>query len=173
MSHLSFEGQSKVSYCLECSEKHGQTAKVLLREALERAETNGVNTEGVMEKMRGVVAELTGMEDDTTLNRKPDNEAEEKVIELHIEARDIRKEIYASKCEIGGCEVEILREITQRLDDLVDEVYRARQTYECPNCTTRAREFSSALTHVDDNSEAPARRRKKFIEDVRRSVKKP
>ena len=32
--HLSYEGQSKVDYCLECCEKHGQTAKVLLREAI-------------------------------------------------------------------------------------------------------------------------------------------
>lgn len=163
MSHLSYGGQSKVSYCLECCEKHGQTAKVLLREALERAEANGANSEGVKEKMRGVVAELTGMEDDTNTTEN------EEVVDLHNEARDIRKDIYASRCEIGACDLGQLRDLSGRLDELVDSVYEARTTIECPDCAERARELGSALTRVEDiDTESASRRRAKFLAELRK-----
>lgn len=163
MSHYSYSGQDKVSYCLECCEKHGQTAKVLLREALERANVHGANSEGVMEKVRGVVAELTGMEDDTNTTEN------DEVVGLHDEARDIRKEIYASRCEIGACEINRLRDLSERLDSLVNSVYDARQRYECPNCSQKAAEFGSALTHVEDiDVDSPARRRAKLLAEIRR-----
>ncbi|GAJ07880.1 unnamed protein product, partial [marine sediment metagenome] len=74
MSHLSYEGQSEIDYCIECSVKHGQTAKVFAREALQRAEAEGnPSSEGVKEKIRGIVEELTGMEDDTNTTTGNEN----------------------------------------------------------------------------------------------------
>lgn len=133
MSHLSFEGQTKTSYCLECSEKHGSTAKVLMREAIQRAEVcTCTDSDGVLEKVRGVVEELSGMEDDTNTTEN------EKVIALNSLARDIRKEIFALKAEVGGATIEELREIKDKLDALVEQVYDTRKTEDCPSCKIKA-----------------------------------
>ena len=163
MSHLSFEGQSKVSYCLECSEKHGQTAKILLREALQRATADGPDSEGVVEKVRGVVEELSGFEDDTNTVENP------KVSVLNNMAREIRKTIYASQAEIGGATMDILEQVKKDLDHLVDETYNVRQTEECPTCkievkTEKAVEKAPSL---DEYGKSVSEKRRQFLEEIR------
>jgi len=129
--HLSYEGQSKVDYCLECCEKHGQTAKVLLREAIQRAEADSPSSPGVMEKVRGAVEELVGFEDDS------DTVKNERVATLNSLSRTLRKFIYAKKAEIGGANLKDLREIKDMTDKLVDAVYQVRVNLEAPciGCT--------------------------------------
>lgn len=163
MSHLSYEGQSTVSYCLECSEKHGQTAKVFMREALQRAEVDSPSSEGVLEKVRGIVEELTGFEADTETTQN------ESVTTLNQLARDIRKDIYASKCEIGGCSLEVLKQFKERIDGLVDLVYLTRQKEECPTCTVKAqKEPQPAQTEPSYNyGSKVAEERRKFIQQIR------
>ena len=168
MSHLSFEGQTKVSYCLECSEKHGQTARVLMREALQRAESDGINSEGVVEKVRGVVEELSGMEDDTETTEN------EEVTALNSRARGIRKEIYASQAEIGGADIDKLREIKDKIDELVDEVYRVRQKEECPTCRieTIKKKRAEEKPSLEQYGKEVAEARRRFIEEIRGQTEK-
>lgn len=124
----SFEGQSELDYCIECSVKHSQTAKVLMREALQRAEVGDPGLEGVKEKVRGVVEELCGLEDDTTTVKN------ESVTTLNTMARELRKFIYAKDAEMGKASLEDLREIKGMVDELVDASYTVRAAEECPAC---------------------------------------
>lgn len=128
----SFEGQSDVDYCIECSVKHSQTAKVLMREALQRAETGDPSMEGVQEKVRGVVEELCGLEDDTT------TVSNEMVTMLNTSARELRKFIYTTGAELGGASMEQLREIKGMVDDLVEASYTVRAAEECPGCNVES-----------------------------------
>ena len=167
MSHMSFEGQSKVSYCLECSEKHGQTAKVLLREALQRATADGPDSEGVVEKVRGVVEELSGFEDDTNTVENP------KVSVLNNMAREIRKSIYASQAELGGATIDTLQEIKTSIDQLVDETYIVRQTEECPTCKIKVKaeevveKAVEKAPSLDEYGKSVSEKRRQFLEEIR------
>lgn len=124
----SFKGQSDVSYCAECSVKHSQTAKVLMREGLQRAEAGKPGDLGVKEKVRGVVEELCGLEDDTT------TVSNEMVLALNTSARELRKFIYAKGAEMGKASLEDLREIKGMVDKLVEASYTVRAAEECPQC---------------------------------------
>lgn len=110
----------KLDYCLECSEKHGQGAKVFMREGLQRFERG--NREGAVEKIRGVVEELTGLEDDTDSSKDvPEVRA------INREARDIRREIWDKKLALGQGSIDDFRRIYGRLDSLVNKVYSATE----------------------------------------------
>lgn len=132
-----------------CAVKHSQTAKVLMREALQRAESNGVDTEGVKEKVRGVVEELSGLEDDTT------TVSSQQVIILNGASRDLRKFIYESRAEIGGAKISTLREIKTMIDQLVEATYKVRETEECIGCTTEqiCGGIAECVDFVDKNVE--------------------
>lgn len=129
MSHLSYPGQSQLDYCIECAVKHGQTSKVLMREALQRALSDGGSSEGVKEKIQGIVGELSGFEDDTNSIENAN------VKELNDMARDLRKHIYLTKAEIGGADLNVLEDIKKRIDDLVSRIYTIREEEEiCVSC---------------------------------------
>ena len=128
-SHLSYEGLPQLDYCIQCCVKHSQTAKVLAREALQRAEVSGPASVGVQEKMRGIVEELVGMEDDS------DTVKNETVSELNSSARLLRKIIYGKGAEVGRASLEDLREIKGFIDGLVDATYQVRASEECIGCT--------------------------------------
>ena len=124
----SFKGQTDLSYCLECCQKHSVTAKVLMREALQRAEAGKPGKAGVQEKVRGVVEELCGFEDDTM------TVSNEMVSALNTSARELRKFIYAKGAEMGKASLEDLREIKGMVDKLVEASYTVRAAEECPAC---------------------------------------
>lgn len=129
MSHLSYTGQSKLDYCIECAVKHGQTSKVLMREALQRAISDGASSEGVKEKIQGIVGELSGLEDDT------DSIENSNVKELNDITRELRKHIYSTKAEIGGADLSVLEDLKQKIDALVDQIYDVREQEEiCVSC---------------------------------------
>ena len=131
-SHLSYEGQSELDYCLECIvNKHGPTGKTLMTEALQRARAGSPSDPGGLEKVRGVVDELAGIEDDS------DTVKNEKVEALNDLARTLRKHIYATKADIGGASLDDLREIKGMMDKLVDAAYQVRVSEEgpCIGCT--------------------------------------
>ncbi len=124
----SFEGQSDVDYCIECAVKHSQTARMLMSEALQRAEAGNPSLLGVQEKVRAAISEITGFEDDTeTVNHST-------VMALNTMVWALRKHIYASKAEIGDASMEELRDIKGLTDKLVDASYMAREAEECPTC---------------------------------------
>lgn len=165
MSHLSFEGQSELDYCIECAVKHSQTAKVLMREALQRAEADTPRTEGVKEKVRGVVEELSGMEDDTKAEKN------EKVIQLNSAVRELRKHIFSTQAEIGGADLETLKEIKQKLDGLVDEIYKVREQEEpCPTCVIKSTREEEKKEEEQPIGSEVAEKRRKFIEMIRRET---
>jgi DNA-directed RNA polymerase subunit F len=124
----SFKGQSDIGYCIECSLKHSQTAKVLMREALQRAEAGKPRDPGVQEKVRGVVEELCGLEDDTM------TVSSEMVSALNTSARELRKFIYTKGAEMGKASLEDLKEIKGMVDQLVEASYTVRAAEECPQC---------------------------------------
>lgn len=168
MSHLSYEGQSGLDYCVECSLKHGQTAKVLMREAIQRAESDSPQAEGVKEKVRGVVEELSGMEDDT--DTVLDNE---NVRRLNQRARELRKYIYSTQAEIGGAKLETLREIKSRIDSLVTETYRVREEEEeCPECIVledsllEEEKPLAPKTPVGEYGKAASEKRRRLLEEI-------
>ena len=164
MSHLSYEGQSEVDYCIECAVKHGQTAKVFIREGLQRAEADGTQSEGVKEKIRGVVEELSGMEADT------DTVKNEKVTALNTEARELRKAIYKSQAEIGGASIDVLRQIKAHIDGLVEKTYKVREEEEeCPTCEAHAetKEEPEPKPELESYGVTVAEKRRKFLEEIR------
>jgi len=164
MSHLSYEGQPAVDYCIECSLKHSQTAKVLIREGLQRAEVcNCTNSEGVLEKVRGVVEELSGAEDDTNTIQNQD------IIDLNTEIRELRKFIYSSKAEIGGASIDVLREIKDKVDSFVERVYAVREKVDCPTCKIpRVREIEPKAQepNLEEYGRSVSEKRKQFMEEI-------
>ncbi len=131
-THLSYEGQTKLDYCAECCLKHSQTAKVFMREAIQRAQVSSPSDPGVLEKVRGAVEELAGFDADS------DTVKNEKMSELNSSARLLRKYIYEKGAEIGTASLEDLREIKGLIDGLVDVTYRVRASEECIGCTVES-----------------------------------
>jgi len=165
-SHLSYGGQSGLDYCIECAVKHSQTAKVLMREAIQRAQAGSPSDKGVQEKVRGVVEELVGMEDDTGSRAIKGGDsyqmyvANEKISTLNSSARILRKYIYAKGGEVGTATLGDLREIKDMIDQLVDATYAVRMGEECIGCTVE--------TLCGGNLECV-----EFVERAAKSVKDP
>ena len=130
-THLSYEGQSKLDYCIECIvNNHGPKAKTLMREAVQRARAGSPSDLGVVEKVRAVVDELAGIEDDS------DTVKNEKIEALNSLARAARKFIYAKRADVGGASLDDIREIKDMIDKLVDAAYQVRASEEgCISCT--------------------------------------
>lgn len=131
-TYLSYEGQTKLDYCVECCLKHSQTSKVFMREAIQRAQVSSPSDPGVLEKVRGAVEELAGFDADS------DTVKNEKVSELNSSARLLRKYIYGKGAEIGTASLEDLREIKGLIDGLVDVTYQVRASEECIGCTVES-----------------------------------
>jgi len=137
-----------------------------MREGLQRAEVDGSNSEGVIEKVKGVVEELTGFEADTETVENPEVSA------INAEAREIRKFIYASKAEIGGASTEILQEIKKKIDGLVDAVYILRQKEECPTCKIKKleeeeQEPQEKPMDLSEYGKTASEKRRQLMEEIR------
>ena len=120
------KGES-VDYCLECAEKHIQTAKVLIREAIQRAEQCltqttcepcCIQTPYVLEKIRDAVAELTGCEDDTSTALNVPH-----VREINRRARELRRKIWQQKLSFGHGTLNDLKQLYKELEELADFIY--------------------------------------------------
>ena len=124
----SFEGQSDLKYCIECAVKHSLTAKIAMKEAIQRAYAGDPGLEGVKEKVRVAVEELCGLDLDT---ETVDNEM---VAALNTSSRALRKFIYTTGAEMGRASREQLEEIKGMVDQLVEASYTVRAAEECPGC---------------------------------------
>ena len=161
---LSFQGQTKESYCAECMEKHSQTAKVFMREALQRAEVCGnASCEGVIEKVRGIAEELAGYEADSQTTENED------ITALNTVARDIRKHIFSIQAEIGQASIEQLHEVKEMIDLLVDKTYDVRQRVDCPTCKVNVKqeEKQPEKPSLEQYGKPVSEARRKFIEEIR------
>jgi len=170
MSHLSYEGQTKESYCIECAEKHGQTAKVYMREGLQRAEAcNCTNSEGVLEKVRGVLEELAGIEADTQTTEN------EEVTALNTVAREIRKQIFAMQAEIGQANMDQLHALSEVISRLVDKTYEVRQKVDCPTCKINIQQEPAAEPQrqagsLDDYVKRTSEKRRQYMEELKTEI---
>ena len=126
----SYEGQSDESYCLECIVKHSQSAAMAMTEAIQRAEAGDPALEGVKEKVKAAVRQLTGIEEDAG------NVSEPAVRALDTMGRSIRKYVYTTGAEIGKASKEQLYETQNLIEELVNASYLAREVQEgdCPGC---------------------------------------
>lgn len=174
--------QALIDWCIECSVKHGQTGKVFMREALQRAEAEGAHSERVKERVRGVIEELSGLEADTNTVKNDD------VRKLNKTTRKLRKYIYKTQAEIGGADMDTLKEIKMMVDMLVDQIYKTREKLEeCPTCVLPEYEMSEEQieTFAEEEYETLkedqkpdytkygakiAEKRRKFLEEVQSEV---
>jgi len=108
-------GVSEEHYCYDCASKHLGTAKVLLREALQRA-VKGEPKEAILEKVRGAYEELMGAEDDTQAL------SDERTKQINSMIRDIRKWFYDSGV-IVSTDKNLISEALSKVDRLNNEVY--------------------------------------------------
>jgi len=135
-----------------------------MREGLQRAEAcNCTDSEGVLQKVRGVVEELSGAEADTNTTQNQD------VIDLNTEIRELRKFIYSSKAEIGGASMDVLREIKDKIDTLVERVYALRQKVDCPTCRIpqiTETEPKEQELNLEEYGRGTSEKRRQFMEEI-------
>jgi hypothetical protein len=131
-SHISTpKGVSVEKYCLECTSKHIGTAKILLREALQRAE-KGEPKESIVEKVRGAYEEVMGAEDDSQAL------SDEGIRRINTMVRDVRKWFFTSGV-IADVDKERIAEALRRIDELNKHVYgeiEKRITGKCEICVS-------------------------------------
>jgi hypothetical protein len=116
-SHIATpSGVSEEHYCLTCLSKHLGTAKILLREALQRAE-KGEPKEAVLEKIRGAYEELMGAEDDSQAL------SDERIRQINSQIRDLRHWFFNTGV-IADTDKNRIAEALSRVSKLNDEVYK-------------------------------------------------
>lgn len=117
--YLSFAGQSRENYCLECLNKHYSTALKYIEEAEDRSLKSG---QGVQDKVRVALKEIAGSEDDFGLSDDPD--FQRSLDKVKGVQRAIRKKIRAKNLTTINTSKEDLREIKNDLQGLLNETYK-------------------------------------------------
>jgi len=85
------ENQTSFGYCLECLEGHILAAVTETRHAVERFNSSRKMTRGVVEKIRVVLAEVQGIDEDIGEAEAPTPEAELQLKQILDASRWIRK----------------------------------------------------------------------------------
>jgi len=171
MSDVPLKGES-ADYCLECAEKHLQTARILLREALQRAEqclaesqceTCCTSKPQVLEKIRDAVAELTGCEDDT--NTKLD---EPRIREINRRTREIRRLIWEKKLAFGKGTLNDIKEIMMQIEELANYIY------EQPEVSQKYEELIQEIVEETPppETEQPIRKHRKNVSEITDEMEK-
>jgi hypothetical protein len=116
-SHIATpEGVSEEHYCLDCMSKHLGTAKILIREALQRADANE-SKEAILGKVRGAYEELMGAEDDSQALK------DERIRALNSQTRELRKWFFDNGVLVDTDKAKIA-EAMNRISALNDAVYQ-------------------------------------------------
>jgi len=105
-----------IGYCLECCEKHFAKSSKLMEEAIQRLEAREP-LEKVTEKVRAVVRELAGLEDDI-----PPTVPDVDIRELDRRARSLRKSMWEKRLSLTPT-LEGLREAKVEIDSMLKETY--------------------------------------------------
>jgi len=137
---VSFQGQSRMSYCLECLQKHSYKALGLAEEALSFSRSKGEITEPAREKIRKAIKELVTAEDDLGVESR-DEEINERLKTIGVLMRDIRKWAWSVNLPTTQKDIAYVEEFVSRLKYLVDYVDATAELYykkfpeeECPMC---------------------------------------
>jgi predicted ribosome quality control (RQC) complex YloA/Tae2 family protein len=165
-------------YCLECASKHVGTAKILLREALQRAE-KGEAPELVLEKVRGAYEELMGAEDDTM------SVSDDDIRKLNSMIRDLRKwfftsgvivkpdknliaEAYAKTSQLNNV---IYDEYARRLEKAIESMERVEAKMEALKEAMKARGARAESVEALERAEAKLKELKESMKAKLEEVK--
>ncbi|MHC1610724.1 MAG: hypothetical protein ACXQTW_03845 [Candidatus Methanospirareceae archaeon] len=124
-----FKGQSDVDYCFECLVKHFSKALTLAEEAESFSISAGRVTQAAAEKIRKVINEITGAEDDLEVTQFKDPELKKLIDEIRALMRETRKYAWGKRCVYGQCSIDDIRELKQKLNKLVELAYKGGELY--------------------------------------------
>jgi hypothetical protein len=113
-------GVDEEHYCLDCMSKHLGTAKILIREALQRVDADEPK-EAILGKVRGAYEELMGAEDDSQAL------SDERIRALNAQTRELRKWFFDNGVLVDADKAKIV-EAMSRISKLNDAVYQELAT---------------------------------------------
>lgn len=154
------------SACVPCAIGHFSTSARLLNEAV-RFRADGLASPQVLDDIAAALGEQNALE---RIDLTP-----EKIRELPSWEQNMAQEALDRSRELRH-----RLETVKNMDDLAELAANTEEFYKylnrewqskrietCPDCVERAEEFKEALTHVDVDTESPARRREKLIQEIR------
>lgn len=156
------------SACVPCAIGHFSTSARLLNEAV-RFKADGLSSPQVLDDIAASLGEQNALERiDLTpekIRHLPDWE-QAMAQEALDRSRELRHKLETVK---SMDELQELAADTEEFYKYLNREWQMRRIDECPDCLERAEELGSALTHVEDlELDSPARRRQKFIQEIRR-----
>ena len=136
-SGKSYTGQTSEGYCVECVEGHTMASITELRHAIDRYRTSGQMNEGVVEKVRVAIAELTGIDEDVKDVKAATSEVQEGLGKIVDKARWIRKEygVGGRALTAGQGSLQDLEQLRNEVGNLQLESYQLLK--KCPMCLKR------------------------------------
>jgi hypothetical protein len=166
---LSYKTREEVkAACVPCAIGHFSTSARLLNEAV-RFRADGLKSPQVLDDIAAALGEQNALERiDLTpekIRHLPDWEQEMAQMALD-RSRELRHKL---ETVTNMDELRDLAADTEEFYKILNRDWQSKRIDECPDCATRAKELKSALTRVgEDVTESPARRRQKFLEEIRR-----
>lgn len=129
--------QSEEHYCLECVEGHTMKGATEARHAEDRLRTAGHMTEGVSEKIRVALQEISGIDEDVKNLKGADPEVKKGLEELLDESRWIRKEfgLGGRGLTVGKGTLEDVQELRSKISAMQEKTYKL--VGKCPTCLKR------------------------------------
>lgn len=164
---MSYEDQSQVkSACVPCAIGHFSTSARLLNEAV-RFKTEGLASPQVLDDIAGALGEQNALERiDLTpekIRRLPDWE-QDMAQEALDRSRELRHKLETVKTMDALSE---LAADTEEFYRYLNREWQSKRIEDCPECE-RAGDMALELTHVDVDTNSPARRRQKLMQEIRR-----
>lgn len=130
-------GQSDEEYCLECVEGHTMKAHTEMRHAIDRFRTAGEMTEGVKEKVRVAIEEISGIDEDVKSTKGADPKVSEGLDKILDKARWIRKRygLGGVGLTVGQGGMKDLEALRSDIDSVQESAYKL--VGQCPTCLKR------------------------------------
>lgn len=166
---MSYGETSKVkSACVPCAIGHFSTSATLLNEAV-RFRNEGLASPQVLNDIAQSLGEQNALEriDLTPAKIRELPEWEQGMAQEALDkSRELRHRLETVK---SMDELQELAADTEEYYKYLNREWQSKRIEDCPDCVERAHELGSALTHVDvPDVDSPARRRQKFLQEIRR-----
>jgi len=126
---VSYEGQTAENYCLECLSKHYGAAVRLLEEARDFSMREGKVTPEARRKIRKVIEELAGSEDDLGVESR-DKEFNQMLEKIRDKQRELRKWLWSSRLPTVEEDVSKIDEVIGKAKELTGLVYQAAEMHD-------------------------------------------
>ena len=154
------------SACVPCAIGHFSTSARLLNEAV-RFKKDGLASPQVLDDIAASLGEQNALERIDLTPEKIRNlpEWEQEMAQKALDrSRELRHQLETVK---SMDELQEIAADTEGFYKMLNRDWQSKRLEDCPDCT-RAEELKSELTHVDVDVESPARRRQKFLQEIRR-----